>query len=63
MNVSEFQKAKKYLDTLPIVDSRKDLEIYLEAIITVHGHAWCMDVKNERKKMARLIVSSLIELQ
>ena len=28
---------------------------FLEALITVKGHAWCMDVKSERRKMARLI--------
>lgn len=35
---------------------RKALEEYLEFLIAVRGHAWCMDVRSERKKMVRLIV-------
>jgi len=33
----------------------KFLSKFLEALITVKGHAWCMDVKSERRKMAKLI--------
>lgn len=34
---------------------RKALEKYLEALIELKGHAWCMDVRSERRKMAKLI--------
>ena len=59
MNACEYQEAKIYLRTEPIIDSRRDLEKYLEAVITIRGHAWCMDVKDERHKLAKLIVTSL----
>jgi hypothetical protein len=35
------------------------LEKYLELIIEIHGHALCMDVKNERRKMAKLMVNAI----
>ena len=59
MNISEFQSAQSSLLKRLLIDSREDLEKYLEAVITKKGHAWCMDVKNERRKIARLIVSAL----
>lgn len=34
---------------------RKSLEKYLEVLIELKGHAWCMDVREERRKMARLV--------
>ena len=40
-------------------DFTKALQKYLEAVITVHGHAWCMDVKSERVKMAKLITEAI----
>ncbi|MDE2021792.1 MAG: hypothetical protein KGI71_02610 [Patescibacteria group bacterium] len=62
MNIKDFDKAKSYLARREIVDFAKDLEKYLEAVITLKGHAWCMDVKAERQKMAKLIVRALAEL-
>ncbi len=62
MHVSEFEIAQSYLRSKPLIDSHKDLEKYLEAIITVKGHAWCMDTKNERRKIAKLIISILSNL-
>ena len=35
---------------------RRELRKFIESAITVYGHAWCMDVKRERIKMAKLIV-------
>lgn len=32
----------------------KILENLIELNIEIKGHAWCMDVRNERRKMARL---------
>ena len=34
---------------------QKELSKLIELTITVFGHAWCMDVKSERRKMVRLI--------
>ena len=59
MHFSELRKARSYLQGRPLIDSRKDLEKYLEAVITTNGHAWCMDVESERRKMAKLIVEAL----
>ncbi len=35
------------------------LRKYLEAVITVKGHAWCMDVAEERQAMAKLVTSAI----
>lgn len=59
MHVSEFKIAQSYIRNKPIIDSREDLEKYLEAVVAVKGHAWCMDMKSERRKMAKLIISAL----
>lgn len=37
-------------------------EEYIEALIVVKSHAWCMDVKIERRKMVRLILKIFEEL-
>lgn len=42
-------------------DYTKQLQKYLEMLITVKGHAWCMDVANERRKMAKLVAGAVIE--
>ena len=34
---------------------RKALEKYLEALIELKGDAWCMDVREDRRKMAKLV--------
>jgi len=39
-----------------------ELQKFLEALIMVKGHAWCMDVKSERKKMSKLITETLREI-
>ena len=62
MTIQEFQQARAYLDNRPLIDSQDDLENYLEAVITVDGHALCMDVRTERRKMARLIVRALLQV-
>ena len=38
---------------------REALEKYLETLIELKGHAWCMDMREERRKMARLAVGVL----
>jgi len=56
MWITEYQKAKNALPKLRrAAQDPKFLAQFLEALITVKGHAWCMDVKSERRKMARLI--------
>lgn len=67
MNASEYKNAKRELpkqwqvlvDSRNISAYRKELQKFLELLITVKGHAWCMDVKSERKKMAKLIAESV----
>ena len=53
MTQSEYNKALKKLNKKRQID----LLSYFEAVITVKGHAWCMDVKSERKKMAKLFMT------
>ena len=38
----------------------KALEKYLEKLIELKGGAWCMDVRDERQKMARLTAGVLV---
>lgn len=40
-------------------DFKQALKDYIEMVITLKGHSWCMDVKSERRKMARLLVASI----
>jgi len=59
----EYQKAKAALPKLRnAAKDQKFLYEFLEALITVKGHAWCMDVKSERRKMAKLISKELHSL-
>jgi hypothetical protein len=56
MWITEHRKAKRMLPKLRL--AARDATVlpeFLEALITVKGHAWCMDVKSERCKMAKLI--------
>ena len=39
-----------------------ELQKFLEALIMVKGHAWCMDVKSERRKMSKLVTKAILEL-
>lgn len=56
MRITEYQEAKLALPKLRrAARDPKFLEKFIEALITVKGHAWCMDVKSERRKMAKLI--------
>ena len=55
------KKLVKSLQPDPFV-FKKEIQKYIELLITAKGHAWCMDVKTERQRMARLIVSALEEL-
>ncbi len=41
------------------VNFQKHLFNFIEALITVEGHPWCMDVKLERRKMSRLITKNV----
>lgn len=49
---------KKYRPKIPA----NELEDFIYATITVHGHAWCMDVENERRKMTRLVLKALMNV-
>jgi len=53
----ELARTQKKLGTLRRNSSayKKELRKYIESLIAVKGHARCMDVKAERKKMARLM--------
>lgn len=65
MTNDEYIEAKKTLTTLQYKSNnfkklpRVDFEGALYLLITVHGHAWCMDEVNERRKMAKLISKAL----
>ena len=38
---------------------KETLRKHIESLIAVRGHAWCMDVKVERKKMAKLMADAM----
>lgn len=68
MTSSEYEKAKKMIksqtQTMKSLGTNslsytKQLKKYLEIIITIKGHAWCMDVKSERRKMAKLLANAI----
>lgn len=40
---------------------RENLQRYFEDLITICGHGWCMDVRRERRKMARLVTRGLLK--
>lgn len=40
---------------------QEEFQKLLELVITIKGHAWCMDVASERKKMARLVLGEFIK--
>lgn len=67
----EYEKAKKSLESQrQIVENlktdnpyyAKELQKYLETVITIKGHAWCMDVAIERRKMAKLVANATADL-
>ena len=69
MTPYEYEKAKKKLEpqmqalkNLKVSNSDyvKQLQRYLETLITVKGHAWCMDVASERRKMAKLVTNAVM---
>ena len=71
MNICEYNEAKKELarSKKMLGKSRHHTPVYkkeflkfIELLIAVKGHAWCMDEKTERKKMARLLGNSLEKL-
>lgn len=49
----------EYKQALNNLRKRVDLLTYIESMIAVKGHAWCMDIKAERRKMARLFIDIL----
>ncbi len=64
MWTTEYREARRALPKLrQAVKNPKILPEFLEALITVKGHAWCMDVKSERRKMAKLISREIKSLQ
>lgn len=71
MTLHEFETAKKKIEpqrrnlkNLKWGEARyeKRLQKYMETLIALKGHAWCMDAKIERHKMAKLIGSAIVEL-
>jgi hypothetical protein len=38
------------------------IEKFFESLIMVKGHAWCMDVKSERRKMSKLVTKAILEV-
>lgn len=61
MTGDEYQRAKMALPELRrAARDQKSFSEFLEALITVKGHAWCMDVKSERRNMAKLISKEVI---
>lgn len=68
MTIWEYEEAKKKLKTQQKIIRKlkpgsrafqKELPAFLESLIAVKGHAWCMDVASERKKIVRLITCHL----
>lgn len=69
MNAYEYYEAKEKLEMQKgLVQKSKqtpslykaELLKFIELLITVKGHALCMDVKRERKRISRLIVEGLM---
>ena len=70
MTPYEYEKAKKRIglqqqivENLKIDNPHyaKELQKYLEMVITVKGHAWCMDVVSERRKMPKLVTNAMVD--
>ncbi|HEX9722197.1 MAG TPA: hypothetical protein VGA53_02940 [Candidatus Paceibacterota bacterium] len=57
----KLEPQKRILQNLSPGDTsyEKQLQKYLEMLVTVKGHAWCMDVATERRKMAKLMAAAL----
>lgn len=57
-------KLKRQIELVQDNTPKRDALIrqYIEDVITVKGHAWCMDVGRERKRMSGLILNALVEL-
>jgi hypothetical protein len=53
---------KKHPEVAEITYPEK-LTVIFERYIEVYGHAYCMDVKKERKKTARILYDLLCELR
>ncbi|MBU1179119.1 hypothetical protein KKB69_02180 [Patescibacteria group bacterium] len=71
MKTCEYTEAKKELPNLEKAlrefdrhspAYKKTFQKFIELLIAVKGHAWCMDEKAERKKMAGLLGDSLKKL-
>ena len=71
MNAYEYHEAKKKFESQKRIVRRfkrntpaygKELSKFIELLITIRGHALCMDVKQERKKISRLVVNALMEI-
>lgn len=55
----EYYRAKKKLKMFTAALRRGNLAEFFETLITVYGHALCMDIASERKKLAKLIAQAL----
>lgn len=66
MTFYEYDQAVKRLARFEDNDpseKREKLSLFIESMIAVKGHAWCMDVKAERRKMTRLFMTILEEIE
>ena len=56
MDVKSIYEGKKYI----VEHSPRDNPgKYLESLIAAKGHAWCMDVPAERRKLVKLVLGSI----
>ena len=57
MDIKSIYEGKKYIVEHSF---RANPEKYLESLIAAKGHAWCMDVPSERRKLVKLVLESII---
>ena len=60
---SYMAKFKKKYPELASNAYPEQLAIIFERYIEIHGHAYCMDLKKERKKTAKILYNLLCELK
>lgn len=40
---------------------QREFQRFIELLISVKGHAWCMDVASERRKTAKLVTTAALQ--
>ncbi len=66
MTYREYRESQKYIlwwQRLPVYKwyDERLLAGYLEALVSIKAHAWCLDVASERRAMAELMLEVLQE--